>query len=913
MRTLSATLLAAQKKASHIPFVEAKVYDYEQGIKRLSWDRLYEGSEPDNHHGIAFDSQGSMHRIRAEHILLPYQKITNPGPDLLKLLGSDDQTADGHLAANRFFCCQFTAEASGTMARFKLKCDGAGNVKVAIYANNNGEPGALLNAVNTAQAVSAGWNTITFPDTAITQGTVYWLAIISDVAIVGYYTADRETRNKAATFSTFTFPDPAPSMARITTLTHLLAGFQPGTDYSQWLALGLFCPGPCAIASYGAKIYIFHLYADNVLAKTYSHDYGATWQRDVLVDYPNAKFLAACWWGTSDIVVCFALKSNELNAIVLDTSDQSSSQHIQKFYGAVTHTLLDTYGIGASYCSTMKYCELVFAAKESDTPYSHHDLWRTRLSSTYHFLALESFIMSPEGEDITYEYPDCHLPLNPQSYESTHILAVEKFAGTSSYQRPLTCHLVKGTYWSQTTFTEPKPFLNISSDFGLRIMTSPDHWWLERPDGIWRALRMPGPFNANLKAEDDQGSIHHVLTQHIVTRYHKNANPKVGIGLFTPGPAAITSAGSVIEIFHLYGNNVPIKTYSLDYGVTWKREILTEPLSFLDLSHDIISLNQRIPGNLTLELDNHNGQYANPGSGALAVLRKRSEVVLKLGYKTSQGDEASEAGTYWVDGWEYSITQQTQSTLKLFCLDGWGLANKWSARFQMRWNKDNVGPKSVWQILSQILARWGIRLTNTPPKPQSSASLNFYPDFTIHPGTAGDSAIRSLLSFVPDKLVFRGQEAFTKNPLANESSCYSYGMDGSDHGILSGVYPEGSPASRARAIGRDEAGNRIVQDAFDWDLLKLYIDILEQDYDPNLTNTTRAQERADAILRKHALEAMGGQIIVPTNVGQELLDIITLTDKRCGISSQNYRVTALQTNFSTRSPTFSLRIDLSAP
>jgi len=66
MKTLSSTLLAAQKKPDRLPYVEAKVYDFDQGIKRLSWTRLYTGSEPDNHHGIAFDSQGSIHRIRAE-------------------------------------------------------------------------------------------------------------------------------------------------------------------------------------------------------------------------------------------------------------------------------------------------------------------------------------------------------------------------------------------------------------------------------------------------------------------------------------------------------------------------------------------------------------------------------------------------------------------------------------------------------------------------------------------------------------------------------------------------------------------------------------------------------------------------------------------------------------------------------
>lgn len=65
MKTLTPTLLAAQKKPHRLPYVEAEIRDFEQGIKRLTWQRLYQGSEPDNHHGIAFDGDGDMHRIRA--------------------------------------------------------------------------------------------------------------------------------------------------------------------------------------------------------------------------------------------------------------------------------------------------------------------------------------------------------------------------------------------------------------------------------------------------------------------------------------------------------------------------------------------------------------------------------------------------------------------------------------------------------------------------------------------------------------------------------------------------------------------------------------------------------------------------------------------------------------------------------
>ena len=695
MRTLSTSLLAAQKKADRLPYVEAKVYDYEAGIKRLTWTRLCEGSGPDNHHGIAFDGQGDMHRIRAAAGNILYrQKITSPGPS---------------------------------------------------------------------------------------------------------------------------------------------------SDFSQWTDIASDCAGPCAIAACGAKVYIFYRTTGNVLWKYYSHDYGQSWDDAQLASYSDVLSLAACWWGTGDIVVCFALKFNELNGIVLDTSDQTTSQHIKEFHGAATHIFMDTCGIGATFNASTPAIQIVLAAREFDNPYNHYDLFRTRFSNTYNFLALESFLMSPDGEDTTYEYPDCHLPSGAQDYETSQIVAVEKFTGISAYTRPLICHTVKGTYWSDTTFTEPRPFLKSchseqseESQCGLTLQSTAGYWWLERPDGVWRA---PRP---------------------------------------TESP--------------------------------------------LDLTKDIVSLTQhchpeRSEGSLVLELDNSKGQFASPGQGNLASLKKRSEVVLKPGYKTTAGNETSEAGTYWIDSWAYrSATLQGRatgrSTFVLVCLDGRGLVDCWSARYQMRWNKNDVNPRCVWQILYQLLARVGIKLTNTPPKPQSSAVNNFYPDFAVNPGTSGDIAIKRLLSFVPDMLVFRGQEAFTKNPLADESSCYSYGTD---HAILSGEYTEAITVSRARAIGRDISDNRILEEALNWSLLQLAIDILEQDYDPNLQTAARAQERADAILREASLRATRGNLVVPTNVGQELLDIVEVTDERCGISGKNYRVHAIQTDYDLRKGIYTQRLILCAP
>jgi hypothetical protein len=687
MRTLSSTLLAAQRKADRLPYVEAKVYDYEAGIKRLTWTRLYTGSEPDNHHGIAFDGQGAMHRIRADGNSLYHQKIASP----------------------------------------------------------------------------------------------------------------------------FTDPAPFPLTFPISLVTW----------FDSWELIAEDCEGPCAIAAYGARVYIFYRKTDNTLRKYYSHNYGDSWTSAQLVAYADVLSMAACWWGTGDIVVCFALKASQVNGIVLDSSDQSTDGNT---WSDATHPLLNTYGIGATYNAFWPGIEVVLAGKEDDDPYDHFDLFRTIFTDTYNFLALESFLMAPDGEDSTCEYPDCHLPASAQDYETNRIIAVEKFAGVTAYTRPFACHMVKGTYWSDTTFTEPRPFLDITPAYGLRLQSTADYWWLEKPDGVWTA------------------------------------------------PRATAQA--------------------------------------LDLTGDLIGMTLCDPVHLQLELDNSKGQYSTPGSGSLASLRFRSEVVVGLGYKTSQGSEASEAGTYWIDAWEHRSLQPNQSTFIIVAISPWSLAERWTARYQMRWNKDAVNPKNVWQIIYQVLARVGIKLTNTPPQPQSSAIINLYPDFTINPGTHGGTALRKLLSFVPDGLLFRGQLAYTKNPLASESSCYSYGTD---HRILTGKYSVSVPVSHARAIGRDASDDRILEEALDWDLLQLGIDNLEQDYDPNLQTAARARERADAILRTRSLDARYAQITVPTNVGQEFLDVVTVTDKRTGVSGQKYRVRLITIHYDRRKGRYEQTLTLCAP
>ena len=672
---VTAALLAAQKARRRQPYVEVRINELHQGVKRLSWTRLYTGAEADSHHGIAFDGNGDMHRIRVSGTTLYRQKITAP----------DDSS-----------------------------------------------------------------------------------------------------------------------------------------DYSSWTAVTTDCQGPCAIAAYGSRVYIFYRQNSvNQLRKFYSHNYGSSWTDAVLVSYTDVLSMAATWWGTTSAVICFALKAAEINGIRVDTDTQGTNQHTKAFTSGVVIT--NTYGIGATYDPFWPECPIVFAARQSDTPYSHFNIFRTWFSDLWTFGALESFIMSPDGESFTFEYPDCHRPQpTAESYETTRVTLVEKFTGTSSYTRPLTCHMVPGTYWSDTTYTEPRPFLNVAPAYGLRIQSTTDYYWLSMPAGVWRAPR-----------------------------------------------------------------------------------ILTAPLV---ISDDITSVAAERPGSLVLELDNSDARYASPGAGDLASLRFRAQIELRLGYRTTYGNLTATAGTFWIDAWQYS-SDPNISRFTITAIDAWALMREWTPRFQLRWNH-NGSPCTVWQVMYRILARTGIKLTDSN-WPRSTAIDNFYPDFTITPGTPGTRALSRLLSMVPDRLVIPGTYAFTKNPLVGEATSYVYSP--AIHQLLTGKFTHAVTTSWARAAGRDASANRIVAHAFDWTALADAIDILDLDYDPNLDVATRLQERANAMLRLAALDATPATITAPPSLFAELLDVVEITDPRCGVASDRYRILALRADYHRRKHRYDQTLTMRAP
>jgi hypothetical protein len=334
------------------------------------------------------------------------------------------------------------------------------------------------------------------------------------------------------------------------------------------------------------------------------------------------------------------------------------------------------------------------------------------------------------------------------------------------------------------------------------------------------------------------------------------------------------------------------------WGV-WQASLTTPAL---DVTSDVLELTSETDpsgGRLRLVLRNDDGRYLDL-SGEKAVIKAGGEVRVSPGYQTASGPLASSGPAYWIEGWEYT-SGEGKATLILDARDAWQLLESWRARRQYAWAQ---GEKNVFQLLSFVMARASLEFSSAG---SSSVITDLYPSFTIQPGESGATAVRRLLAVVPDIIFFRGHFAYVKNPQASEASDYSYGTE---HAIFRGRYGSQRPqANRVQVFGDGP-----FVEAFGWDEIEDAYDRIRQVHDLNLDTVARAQDRADAEMRHQEIASSGGEIVVPLNCGQELYDVITITDESAGLTDAGRRVIGLSMRYAagSRMPVYEQRLSLGA-
>jgi len=344
---------------------------------------------------------------------------------------------------------------------------------------------------------------------------------------------------------------------------------------------------------------------------------------------------------------------------------------------------------------------------------------------------------------------------------------------------------------------------------------------------------------------------------------------------------------------------------STPYGV-WRAKLTEESI---DLTADILSVREELTkseGRLIVELRNDVGQYASPGQGDLSVLDIGCQLEFSPGYRTTAGNEVSSGQAFILDAWEHT-SSGGKASLVLYASHAWSLIENWTARHQFRWNK-GTDEMSVKDILAFVLGRCSLKLE---VKSQSSVITSFYPDFTIHSNNRGNVVIARLLSFVPDVLFVEGNKAYIVNPLSSDSSAYSYGAS---HSILEGRYRRGPCVpNRVQVEGYDPVESEpVVVDSFSWSEIDKLYDRLQQLEDRNIDTVAKAEQRGEAYLRQAEVESASGAIQIPVNCGQQLYDVIDVTDSRAGLSGEKKRVLGLILVYNPRRGEYEARLSLGA-
>jgi hypothetical protein len=355
--------------------------------------------------------------------------------------------------------------------------------------------------------------------------------------------------------------------------------------------------------------------------------------------------------------------------------------------------------------------------------------------------------------------------------------------------------------------------------------------------------------------------------------------------------------------------------YGYRDGCLW----LTCPFAFfradlseatLDLSADVLILKEELAegeSKLMVELTNGDGRYASPGTGSLSVLDVGYGLEVGLGYITSNGAETGISTGFRLEALEHT-SGGGKAVLTLYASGGWETLDGWRAHTQFRWNESGGETASVKDILAFVLGRACIPLE---VKSESAAIAGFFPDFTIHAGDSGRGIGRELLRYVPDVLVMAGDRAYLVNPESSDESVYAYGPV---HDIIEGRFIRGSlRLTRVQVEGYDETtGEAIITDYFAWEEAGRGPERFEQVLDRNIGSLPEAAAREEAYLRKAAIRSEGGVIKVPLNSGQELYDVVEVSDTRAGLTAAKRRVLGMSVLYDTRKGSYEQRLYLGA-
>lgn len=306
-----------------------------------------------------------------------------------------------------------------------------------------------------------------------------------------------------------------------------------------------------------------------------------------------------------------------------------------------------------------------------------------------------------------------------------------------------------------------------------------------------------------------------------------------------------------------------------------------------DLSADVIEARldeDARSSRLRVRLRNDDARYAS--GAAPEALTPGGEVVFEPGCVTSEGAEHAFGRRYWITAVR-RVRANGASIVEVDAEGAWDALAQWRAPRQFVWA---AGASSAHAVLREVARRAGVMLLASG---QSAEATSVTPAYTVRAGERGDHAFARLLDRLPDEVRPRGTDMTLTAPLASESATYAYGAVSADgHAVASmRAVEERRDAGWARVFGAGLFAEAVDEGAIAGGAGAAVL------VDDNLTSTARAVARADAALRRATLESDAGELVAPPHAGQEVGDVIEVTDATLGLDAAAYRVTSLRFDY----------------
>jgi hypothetical protein len=304
----------------------------------------------------------------------------------------------------------------------------------------------------------------------------------------------------------------------------------------------------------------------------------------------------------------------------------------------------------------------------------------------------------------------------------------------------------------------------------------------------------------------------------------------------------------------------------------------------LDVSNDVLALTiverPNAPQAISVTLANNNGQYL-----AIGQLSPNATMTIALGYN----------GTTLLTHTAYLDTiAQVAGAENLACEISGRSVSKFLEQVISR--ALIYSNQTIAQLITAIFQATGIRLDTLPTTSQFSQVL---PCFMLQPGDTWATALNRLGNVYGYTHLDRATPSVTiVEPQASDPSTWNYAQE--TLGLAWAAHAD--QATLIRVIGQSSTTTPAFADVTDDTAILLsggerYRHIVDR----NLTTAAQARIRAQIALREEQRKASTGTITVSLNPAHELMDVVTVTDARVGLTSQPMRINGMDWHINMQS------------